>query len=1189
MLAPFFLFELRYRFRQPAVYVFFFIFALLMFLSVTTDAITVGGGVGQTAINSPFVITQMLGIMSVMSVILVTAFVSTAVIRDFELSTDALFFTKPIRKLDLLGGRFLGAVVVAFVVMVGAAVGLLLGTLMPWLDPARLVPFSLAPYVYALLVFVLPNLLVMGSFFFAIATLTRRVLAAYVGVVAFFVAYVIAQQFITKLDSDTLAALLDPFGMGALQISTRYWTVVERNTALVPLDGVLWLNRAVWLGLGALCFALTAGRFSLSSRARKPRGAHEGAPQAEASRTDTPLVVVRPGTGLGTTLAQLGHSLRVELGIVLRGKAFIVVALFGVFNVVGGALGSIDAMFGTPVLPVTHLMLRVIEATFSLFVVIVITFYAGELVHGERQAGMHEVHDALPVPSWVPMLAKLGALWAAVFVLLGVGGATGMGIQLVKGYTHFEPALYVEGLWGLSWSQWALVCVLALVFQVLVDHKYLGFLLMLLYFIAQEVLAVLGFEHGLYRFGFSPDTPYSDMNRYGHFVGAALWYRLYWALWSAGLLVVASLLWVRGTDKRLRLRLREARRRATRLHTAMLVVLALGITGVGAVILHNTTVLSRYRTNDDREEAAVRYEEAYKAEWDRAPQPRVVAAELEVDIYPHTRELSLRGTLELVNEHDAPIERLLVTIEPLLEVESLGLPANALLEHDEELGVRIYRLEPALAPGAALSLPFALRFSEPGFKNDGSVTDVVDNGTFFNSGYVPHLGYDPGRELSDPNERRKRGLPERERMRPPTDMAARANTYITREGDWIRFAATVSTSSDQIALAPGYLVKQWEEGDRRYFRYEMDAPILDFYAFLSADYTVARDRWNDVAIEVYHHAPHDMNVPRMIEAVKASLEYFTANFSPYQHRQVRIVEFPRYASFAQSFPNTIPYSESIGFIADLRDEDRIDYVYYVTAHEVAHQWWAHQVIGAEVQGSTMLSETLSQYSALMVMEKTYGRAKMKKFLAHELDRYLRGRGGEREREMPLALVENQPYIHYNKGSLVMYALREVMGEAVLNGVLRQYIADVGFQEPPFTTSLELVERIRAAMPERFAYLVEDLLETITLYDNRAIEATAVPLGGDRWRVDLVLTSSKRRADGEGAEEEVPMDDWLPIGVMGEDEDAEPLYLEWHRISGDRTELALEVSGRPAKAGVDPRVLFIDRDPADNVRKVELRE
>src|SRR5690606_24651208 len=148
---------------------------------------------------------------------------------------------------------------------------------------------------------------------------------------------------------------------------------------------------------------------------------------------------------------------------------------------------------------------------------------------------------------------------------------------------------------------------------------------------------------------------------------------------------------------------------------------------------------------------------------------------------------------------------------------------------------------------------------------------------------------------------------------------------------------------------------------RRYFHYQMDAPILNYYSFLSARYEVRRDRWNDVAIEIFYHPGHEYNLDRMIESVKASLDYFTANFGPYQHSQVRILEFPRYQSYAQSFPNTIPYSEAIGFIARVEDEDDIDYPFYVTAHEVAHQWWAHQVIGGNVQGSTVMSETLSQY------------------------------------------------------------------------------------------------------------------------------------------------------------------------------------------------------------------------------------
>ena len=89
-------------------------------------------------------------------------------------------------------------------------------------------------------------------------------------------------------------------------------------------------------------------------------------------------------------------------------------------------------------------------------------------------------------------------------------------------------------------------------------------------------------------------------------------------------------------------------------------------------------------------------------------------------------------------------------------------------------------------------------------------------------------------------------------------------------------------------------------------------------------------------------------------------------------------------------------------------KDDIDYPYYVTAHELAHQWWGHQVAGGNVQGGTMLVETLAQYSALMVMKQKYGEAKMQRFLQYELDRYLLGRSTEQKKELPLSRVENQP-------------------------------------------------------------------------------------------------------------------------------------------------------------------------------------
>ena len=196
-----------------------------------------------------------------------------------------------------------------------------------------------------------------------------------------------------------------------------------------------------------------------------------------------------------------------------------------------------------------------------------------------------------------------------------------------------------------------------------------------------------------------------------------------------------------------------------------------------------------------------------------------------------------------------------------------------------------------------------------------------------------------------------------------------------------------------------------------------------------------RDAWHgpkgDVPIEIYYQPGHEYDLDRMMAGARRTRSTTTRPTSaPTSTTQLRILEFPRYAAFAQSFPNTIPFSEGIGFIAkvDPKDPKDIDYPYYVTAHEVAHQWWAHQVVGANVQGATMLSETLAQYSALMVMKRKYGDAKMRRFLKYELDRYLLGRGTEQKKELPLSRVENQPYIHYRKGSLAMYALQDYIGE-----------------------------------------------------------------------------------------------------------------------------------------------------------------
>ncbi|PIE99252.1 MAG: hypothetical protein CR961_01060 [Polaribacter sp.] len=438
---------------------------------------------------------------------------------------------------------------------------------------------------------------------------------------------------------------------------------------------------------------------------------------------------------------------------------------------------------------------------------------------------------------------------------------------------------------------------------------------------------------------------------------------------------------------------------------------------------------------------------------------------------------------------------------------------------------------------------------------------------------------------------------------------------MSRDSDWIDFEATVSTDEDQIAIAPGYLQKEWKKDGRRYFHYKMDSKILNFYAFNSAKYEVKRDKWNDVNLEIYYHKGHEYNLDRMMKGIKASLDYNTKYFSPYQHKQVRIIEFPRtQGTFAQSFPNTIPFSEGIGFIADI-DEKRdngVDYAFAVTVHELAHQWWAHQVIGADVLGATMLSESLAEYVALKVLEHKQGKTQMRKFLKKALDKYLRSRTFERKRENALMYNDGQGYVRYQKGSLIFYALSDYIGEKKLNGALKKYVEKVKFQDAPYTTSIEMVDEIRKVVPDSLQYTIKDMFETVTLYRNRVKTVTSTKLDNGKYKVDIEFEVSKYRNDEKGktyydeqkkdslvykpegkkAIVSVPLADYIDIGVFGEKKDKDgktketELYFKKHKITQINNKVSIIVDEKPVEVGVDPYNKLIDTDSDNNRKKVK---
>jgi ABC-2 type transport system permease protein len=469
---------------------------------------------------------------------------------------------------------------------------------------------------------------------------------------------------------------------------------------------------------------------------------------------------------------------------------------------------------------------------------------------------------------------------------------------------------------------------------------------------------------------------------------------------------------------------------------------------------------------------------------------------------------------------------------------------------------------------------------------------VVQDGTFFNNTIAPLVGYSNQNELADPNDRRKYGLGEQVLM-PVLERNCTEHcmeNYIGGRTDWVDVETVISTLPDQMAIAPGSLVREWQNGGRRYFQYRLDHNSLGFYSFISARFEVAREDWNGIKLEVYYIREHPWNVPRMMNSLKKSLDYFTKNFGPYYHKEARIIEFPRVATFAQAFPGTMPYSEAIGFIANLNHPDDIDMVYYVVAHEMGHQWWAHQVIGADMQGATMLSETLAQYSALMVMEKEYGRDIMRKFMRYEMDRYLSARGRERQKERPLLTVESQQgYVHYRKGSLALYDMKEMIGEEAVNRALRKLIKQYAYAQPPYPTSYALEDALRAETPPELEYLLKDLFEDITIFSNRTLEASAQKSANGKYNVTIDIEAHKFKADPKGNETEVPISDWIDIGAFAKPEKdkkyGKTLYRQRVHLTESKSRQTFTVDGLPDLAGIDPFALLIDRVPDDNLKKV----
>ncbi len=1189
-LGEVFRFEVEYRLRQPSTWIYALVLFGLPFLLMHA----INGS--SQYLNAPTQVMLQAAVLGGLGMLVTAGVFGDAASRDVQTRMHSLFYTSPLGEAHYLGGRFLGALLVNAVLVLGIPLGLLLASVMPYMAPGKFGPVQLEAYVQAYALILLPNVVVIGAFMFAAAALTRQALATYLGGIALFLLGTVTKDVGAAIGGDTLQTLLDPFGGNAIAQATQYWTPVEQNARLIGWPSVMLVNRALWIGVASLAFALLVARFrfvhpgGIALRRWWRRAVVDTAPDRLAP---VPIGEPTPSSDAGRSFG-LGARARQTLAVAARAwrevaatKAFLLILVGAMVFVFATGWDVGGGIFGDSTWPVTHLIAGTVLGSYLPPVMaLLVAVLAGDLVWREREVGLGDIAAVAPISDGVALLGRFLALVAMLATLQAAFMAGGMLLQALQGYTRFEIGVYLKLLFGVKLVDYVLLAALAMAVHVIVNNKYLGHLIVVVYFATTMVPGLLGITNGMVVYGSDPGWTWSDLNGLAPFLEGLVWFKLYWAAWALLCALLASLFWVRGRElgPRRRLALARQRLRGGALRAAVVAVTL--VVGLGGFVFYNTKVLNAYETPDAIAEGKAEYERRYKR-FEGAPSPNVYAMRMEVELYPAEGAAEIEGTYRLVNREDRAIDSLHVLPSALVETRALRFDRGARLAVDDSaLRYRVYVLERPLLPGDSIAMSFRLVHRPRGFRNDGAPTDVTANGTYLYGTWMPVLGYAFGRELTDETKRRELGLPPRTAPSSAGDVETRAGE---KPVQLVASETIVGTDARHTAVAVGTLVREWTERGRRYFHYRTEQPTRFGFAVLSAAYAVRRDTAQGVALAVYHHPTHDVNVDRMLRSMRASLAYYGAQFGPYQSGELRIVEFPLYAGGARAHPHTIAFSEGSAFLTR-NDSGAVDRTFFVVAHETAHQWWGGQVIPASAPGAGMVSETLAQYSSMMVLETSLGAPMARDFYDYVMQAYLSGRSVYTNREVPLLDVVDQSYVYYMKGAVAMYTMRERLGADVVNGALRRFRERHSGANAPPPTSRALYAELRAVTPDSLRPLLSDLFEHITLWDVRTDSVRAEPDGAGAWRVTLHVEASKARADSVGRQTPIAMDELVAIGVFAGEPDANggpgaPLYLQPHRIRGGKQTITVTVPRRPTRAGIDPHRTLIERERDDNVAAV----
>jgi ABC-2 type transport system permease protein len=1204
------LFEIQNRIRRPAVYLYFAAALIFTIITFATGSLPLGE---KEHINAPYVIALWCAGITMLMMLVSSSIMGVALYRDIEYNTKDYYLTYPITKAGYFWGRYIGSFLfmlfIASSIIIGAYIGTKLGPAMGWKDPKEYGPNKLIYYLHPFFTIALPNILFTSSLFFGLVALTRNVKVIYSGGILLFLGYFLSIFFLNNTNNQTVVNLADAFGLNGVRLASNMANSIQKNNTLFPVEGTFLLNRLIWSGIGLAILLFTYIRFNFEKFFGGKRD--KSAIDDEVSKVKRSLIrnsrVSFAGSYNRNTLFNLA---KVELTNIIRDNYFWIILLSGT-----GFLGFVFWMgsseFGVSYFPRTVMLMDIFSDVFPFFIFFIIIFYTGETLHRDRLTRYAYINDSLPPPNWVLNGSKLLALLTLGFGLSLIPLITGLIVQTAKGFYHYNLSFYLVYVFTIILPRLLEMVIFSYLVHVLINSKFVAHGVGVSIWILVFFLNVTGtFNYNLLIYSYTPWYGISDMDGLGHMLKPIYWFNLYWLLFGGLLIIVSALFYYRGVTSSFKERLQLLSERfdqKTKIFTGVLVIAFLA---VGAYNYYNISYLNNFLTKGENQERAIIYEKTLK-KYQNLPLPKVTRIKINADLFPDKQQEFVKAFVTIVNKTNQPISKLLLDGDELTDysIKSEGklIPFTYPLLYDRGIfnwfrpkkdtaEFRLYQFQKPLAPGDSSVLEVNSSIIYKGFENGLYAKNLLRNGTFFNGG-LPGLGYDDDDEEGSNYVRKKNGLPEKkEEEVAQNDPEGISTLKSGKASDLLSLDITVSTSGDQTAIAPGELQKQWQQNGRNYYHYTQTKPGLYApVAIISARFAVLHDSVqldHKVNIDIYYHPDHNANIGRFMAAYKDGLRYYAAAYGPYPFKDIRLIETSVYGPREASITTLDTYAEHYAWNADFKDPNQFDYCYFNTTRELAQQWWRYQVAPNSTVGSLVIPEGLSNYSALVMAEKKYGKDNIKSVLQDQLWYYLFVRRRMENKEHPL-IKANQWYEWTGKASVALYGLRDLIGEDSINSALREFKTAYAFKNtPPFAGANDLYRYLQKHVPDSLQYYLTDTWQKITLYDNKVTDVKAIPTGNkDEYRVTLKVDVSKVWIDDKG--NDIPaknMDDYIDIGVFAANTNnkegrsqVNPLYFKKHKLAYGQHTISVIVKGKPINAGIDPYAKLIDRQPNDNMK------